>query len=179
MAGATSTVKDNCAPTRNGRGVLGCLGMNTPQTIDEILDYIENVQQRYEPLKSFGFGFNGEMGVEGSTEYPHLFVEAEMLANEVNPGMDGYNVALVFLSKPETPGTNAEREQSNASKQWGDEFIEILRMEQILGTVKVTDKLAVPSYGNEGTVGWRFEVSFESMKAIDRAAIRSRLTPLA
>ncbi|MBA9076083.1 hypothetical protein [Rufibacter quisquiliarum] len=156
--------------------------METPQSLTAVTGYLRSLAERYEPLASFGYGFEEEQGSGGNTAYPHLFLEAEMEVTEPNPGLDGYNVALLFLDKPQQqgtqPGTAAELHISSSTKQIADEVLEILRMEQQLLSIKVGSRLSLSQFGPDSAYGWRVEVYFEIPKAIDRAAIRQRLTPL-
>lgn len=153
------------------------------QTLEDVIAYLEGVATRYAPVASFAFGFSDEQGLGGATLYPHVFLEAEMEVSESNPGLAAYSTALLFLVLPEQqgtqPGTRSERALLNEAKQYADEFIEILRMEQVLYSLKAASWLSLSGYGNDSAYGWRVEVSFEAMKQLDRNDIKTRFTPLA
>ena len=147
------------------------------------VDYLLQLGARFTDVAHVGFGFGDEQGQGGNTPYPQLFVEAEMELREVQAGLDSYTVALLFLDKPDAQGTQektrAEKAILQHTKQMADAFIEQVRLEQVLLSVRVLSMLSLVAFGDDAAYGWRVELAFEYGSYVDRQDIANRFTPLA
>jgi len=144
-------------------------------------DYIQDLASRFSDIKHVGFGYSDEQGEGGNSPYPQLFQEAEMEIREVNAGLDSYSVALLFLDLPQEqgtqPGTRAEKQILQHTKKMADAFIEQIRLEGVLFSVRVGSMLSLVAFNDDDAYGWRVELSFEYPKYVDRSDIQSRFTP--
>ena len=98
-------------------------------------------------------------------------------------GLDAYTVALLFLDKPDAQGTQektrAEKAILQHTKQMADAFVEQVRLEQVLLSVRVLSMLSLVAFGDDAAYGWRVELAFEYGSYVDRQDIANRFTPLA